>query len=637
MKHFFSLLLALLILCVSLYGCTRSTTPPEGGEGDPPDPPAKGKVVFCGDFRVSGAEALLLEDALTEAGIPMGGADAAKVIYVGEDENASATARENATAREAHYNDFSIVCDGTSLSLYGGSTYATEQAIVFLIDNFAKDGAITMENDLVRTITPDLKNITVAGRPLSEVTVVYEEDSCLGIAANMAHLLSVACGHEIPYAKEASGPVIRLAAKSTTSELFFSYDYEWAADGDGLTLTAKSRAALSFAAQDFAFALSDGAVYAAGKSGTASCATRYVGASDTELFKYCGMWQASDGANTAAMDSYWNVAYVEIDFTGGAIVVNFSAPTNYVYSIDGGEYSAPQSATEQAVIFAGGMGKHTLRIRNLNSRSEHLHFAGVTVSEATVLSRTADRAHYIQFVGDSISDGNSFARRIGEQLGWDYSVTACAGIALEDNYGWWYVNNGYKNGAYEEGSMAEMIRDNFGVKTIGMESAFFKLGLPENYMTEPERSLYATRYYDEAGTLDCDFASGNTPDIVFIFLGTNDQLREEKDPERFVTSYVNFVGRILNTYGSDTQICMMNALTHSVPPEQNDEGHQLYTIIRQAAYAVMDKYLENVVFIDRDEITTWGVEIGSDNVHPTEAGQVTLTEKIGEYLTDLYG
>lgn len=372
--------------------------------------------------------------------------------------------------------------------------------------------------------------------------------------------------------------------------------------------------------------------------------TSYAKATDTSLFKYCGMWQATDKSHPTAMLSYWNVAYVEIDFTGGAITLHFSSPTNFVYSIDGGAYSEPQTNKMQADIRTADTRKHTLRVRNYappgkgTGRSAHLYFAGVSVPTSASLSRTPDRAHYIQFVGDSISDGSqTFAYRVGEKLGWDFSVTSCEAMGIRRNHGWWFVNNGYKNGEYTEGSMARLILDNFGVSTMGMEDAFFKLGLAENVMTGEERALYAEHYLDEEGTLECSFTSGNSPDIVFIFLGTNDQLTTETNFENFVNAYADFVARILQTYGDDTQICIMNALTHSVPPEQNDEGNGRYVGIREAALAITKRFPSNIQFIDREKIIPWNVEIGSDNVHPTKNGQDTLTEKISEFLMDIYG
>ena len=145
-------------------------------------------------------------------------------------------------------------------------------------------------------------------------------------------------------------------------------------------------------------------------------------------------------------------------------------------------------------------------------------------------------------------------------------------------------------------------------------------------------------HIDEEGMLDCSFSSGNTPDIVFILLGHNDQLSDEKTSERFVTSYVNFVSRILDNYGADTQICMMTTLSHGIWSGQiNDEHTTRCAIMQEAAVAVATKFPENVNFIDCEDIISWGVEVSSDKTHPTAAGHNTLTEKVSEYLADVYG
>lgn len=631
MKRLFLLLLIVMLL----VGCTAPTPPFEENPPPPPPVPNETTLTFCENFAVRGTYAVQLTAALEAAGIPTGGEDADKIIYAGEDENAPAAAKANATARAANYNDFSIVCDGESLALYGGSEHATSEAIAYLLATFQANGGITVNKDLSYTNAPALLDVTVAGHPLSEITVVYTDDTCRGVAAEMAHAISRACGYPIPYAEQASGPVITLTAENATAETFFSYDYSWSADEKGITLTAKTRASLSFAAQDLVACLADRNTFPVGEKEERTCSVKQAKASDTALFKYCGMWQATDKEHPDTMVSYWSTAYVEIDFTGNAIAVDFSAPVPYDYSLDGGAYSEEQPAISRAVIYAEGEGKHTLRIRKKAGRSVHMHFAGVTVPATATLSRTADRAHYVQFVGDSISDGmNTFSHRVGEVLGWDYAVTACAGLALQDNKGWWYVNNG----KHEAGTMSARLRDNFGIQTIGMESAFFKLGLAENNMTGEERELYADHYYDEAGTLECDFSSGNAPDIVFIFLGTNDQIKYENTvATHFVNTYVRFARRILDTYGEDTQICIMNALTHSVPPEKNDENNGIYVSIREAAVAIAGEFPDNIHFIDREDIISWNVEIGSDNCHPTGAGQATLTEKVGAFLQDVYG
>ena len=63
-----------------------------------------------------------------------------------------------------------------------------------------------------------------------------------------------------------------------------------------------------------------------------------VPATNTELFKYCGTWQATDPQNPTTMVSYWDVAYVEIDFEGYEITLMFSSKSTFKYKIDDKSY-----------------------------------------------------------------------------------------------------------------------------------------------------------------------------------------------------------------------------------------------------------------------------------------------------------
>lgn len=286
-------------------------------------------------------------------------------------------------------------------------------------------------------------------------------------------------------------------------------------------------------------------------------------------------------------------------------------------------------------FFVKGEGVHTLRIYNKN-QDRHIYFSGVSVEKNVKLSRSDDKPLYIQFVGDSISANvNSFSHRVGDVLGWDFSVTAVSGMALGREQGFWRVNNGYDRGTatYTKDSMAELINRNFGKSNVAMEEAFFKLGQPTNKMSGAERTLYAEKYFTSA--LDCDFATGYTPDVVFIFLGTNDELYSENDLARFSEAYLRFVEKILATYGSDTKICVMQRVSNG--KTDTDIEIPAYEVIRQTAGMLIEKYPENIHFIDRDVISTWNVEISSDGIHPSNNGYDTLTEKLAAYLGELYG
>ena len=358
-----------------------------------------------------------------------------------------------------------------------------------------------------------------------------------------------------------------------------------------------------------------------------------VPATNTELFKYCGTWQTTDPQNPTTMVSYWDVAYVEIDFEGYEITLMFSSKSTFKYKIDDKSYISVSNVEGDYTVKASGGGKHTIRILT-DTQANNIHFAGVKVKNGITLSRTEDRKYYIQFVGDSISDDiRSFSHNSPEILGWDYSVTACWAISMVRDWGSWKVMNGYKNGAYTEGSMAWYLNKNFGTLSIGMEDAFFKLGIPHQLSsTDPRFADYAENYFTEK--YDHDFNTGNTPDIVFIFLGTNDLGHglNQTNIDKFKASYKNFVANIFKLYGNDTQIVVMQAVSTTNTNDLFNTNSGRYTGIRQTAQELMELYPNNVSFLDENTLLSWNVEISSDGTHPSANGYKTLSTKIAEWL-----
>ena len=372
-------------------------------------------------------------------------------------------------------------------------------------------------------------------------------------------------------------------------------------------------------------------------------------ATNTALFKYCGTWQASDESNPTTMVSYWKVAYVEIDFEGNALTLIFSSQTSFKYKIDNGNY-VTATADGDYTIEADGSGKHTVRIY-CDSLGQHMYFAGVKTEEHTTLSRTADKKHYVQFVGDSISTNSaSFSHKSAELLDWDYCVTSISGISLSRDTGYWRHNNGWywdsvKGHSWTPGTIADYLHKNFGCISIGMEDAFFKLGIPNFGKTAPanpsaEFMDMAENYFTDK--YDYDFATGNTPDIVFIFLGTNDLDASSNDAKinTFVNSYKTFVRKIIGKYGADTQICIMQSLTTTAGGPANDStynlNHPRVKAINKIATSLMIAYPDNVTFIDHETVYSWNVEISNDNVHPTAQGYATLVQNVADFLEATY-
>jgi hypothetical protein len=208
------------------------------------------------------------------------------------------------------------------------------------------------------------------------------------------------------------------------------------------------------------------------------------------------------------------------------------------------------------------------------------------------------------------------------------SVSALSGIALETNYGYWKNNNGFQNGSLTPGSLADLIKKNFDIDNIGMEDAFFKLGIPNTAgMPKDELAYYAENYYTEK--MDYNFGAGYTPDAVFIFLGTNDQLTgSAKDMERFAMAYLNFVDNIKRVYGEDTDIWVLQSLCTPTEPR--------FECIRYAVEVLQSVHGDSIHFIDWDQIQNWNLTF-SDHVHPTVEGHKIVTEELAKILNEFYG
>ena len=644
-KRILALALA-LIMCIPLFAAcggnadetdvAEDTVFFDNNKDLDPDGASDNALTLKGKFTVKGKYAQLLVEKLAALGVETGAEDSLNCIYVGSaDADAVAKAKTLVEQRENNYSDFAIVFSNNGLALYGASEYSIELAVDCLINEYVSGGAICVPADIERIEQASTVSLTVGSANVKDSSVYASQDSCADIARTLAKKLSIVTGYVIPVADKLTDNCISIKADNTENEDSFSKTYSVKGSADRVTVTAATRASLSYAVGDFAYSLTDKAVLDESYSAENKFEMKHADAADTALFKYCGTWQATDPSDPTAMVSYWNAAYVEICFDGNAITPQFSQRTIFRVSIDGGEYSEEYMCDDKITFFVQGDGKHTIRIYNKN-QDRHLYFSGVSVENSVELSRAEDKALYIQFVGDSISaNTSSFSHRVGDVLGWDFSVTAVGGMALGSEQGFWRVNNGYdkSTATYAKDSMADLINKNFGKTNVAMEEAFFKLGHPTNKMSGAERTLYAEKYF--TSVLDFDFATGYTPDVVFIFLGTNDELYSEADLNRFSAAYLRFVGKILETYGSDTKICVMQRVSNG----KTDTNIEIpaYEVFRKTAKILIEKYPDNVHFIDRDVISTWNVEISSDLIHPTTAGYDTLTEKLAAYLVELYG
>lgn len=345
-------------------------------------------------------------------------------------------------------------------------------------------------------------------------------------------------------------------------------------------------------------------------------------AADRTAFQYCGTWQAWDPDLPHVMIGSWNTSYVELLFTGTEITLFFPKASSFTLTLDGvREPRERYSVVGSLTLSAPRDGEHRLRIHN-EDRTRKVWFGGAAVPDGCRIVRPAPKPHYIEFVGDSISDSSfSFSHRVGDLLGWDFSVRARSAMALQCDRGYW-------RGTVSEGfSVFPYI--------MGMEEAFFKTECPDDFCGWDD---IPARYRDWCeGRFDIDFdAMDDKPDIVFIFLGTNDDLFarnvDKGYSESFVRQYRLFVEKIFRVYGADTQICILQALTNS---NEGDDTTR-FEAIRRAATELMAAYPDRVRFLDSDVIAGWQVEISPDGTHPSQKGYDRLTEALAALLPTLY-
>ena len=334
--------------------------------------------------------------------------------------------------------------------------------------------------------------------------------------------------------------------------------------------------------------------------------TKYY-ADDISLFKYCGAWQAEE-EDPHTMITYWTVSYVEIDFTGSEILLDFTKKSTFDMCIDNG--NSVNKTAEGLYLVQVENGNHTIRIYTRGNH-KRVYFGGAAIPAGQSLKRTAKRAHYVQFIGDSITQNNSYVPKVAQGANWDFSMTAQGAIALRTGYG-----------ALAHFSPVMVSKLGAEKVKVGMEEAFFKLEIPTDSVGSLAEIKKYLKYHDEPEKFDYHFKTGYYPDIVFIFLGTNDKLDYPSEQD-FTNRYNTFVSRILEVYGKNTKVYLMQGLNGT-------EGK--YHCISAAANKIMSNYPENVFFIDRTTVDSWGVEMSTDNLHPSDNGYSTLANSIIDYL-----
>jgi lysophospholipase L1-like esterase len=304
--------------------------------------------------------------------------------------------------------------------------------------------------------------------------------------------------------------------------------------------------------------------------------TKLISPNDSAI-KYRGRWAVSGGAT----ESNWVRPYFKTAFTGANIRINLTQSTNLSVILDGVESS--YIGAQGSFVLGANLpaGTHSLRVATLDW-ADRLFFTGLSVDDVGALSTPAMRPKHIEFIGDSITAWkNGYSWQVPEQLNVESSRIAWPGIALVDGFGYYRSTP----------------------PLYGMASAFLKAGMPE---------------YGSAG--DWSFpAAPFIPDVVVVNLGTNDAAQITGMPTyltNFNTTYAAFLRTVRSKY-SQAHIFVLKPF--SIP------YLNVNVAIQNAAQTVINEGDAKVHYV---ETSSWGVQIGPDGVHPTDAGHVTITNKL---------
>lgn len=304
----------------------------------------------------------------------------------------------------------------------------------------------------------------------------------------------------------------------------------------------------------------------------------------SEQIVYTGVWQKNDDGSVSG---HWNYASAEFVTDSKTVLLNIDSSSDGAYiKID--DIQERYTVTDSKVELALDGKMHNVRI--CSRYDGFLTLKEIMVEKDAKFEKPQDRM-YIQFIGDSISHFcSSFSFCTPEILGVDYAVVAQAGMSLHDGWGWYPMPEGM-------------------VVRRGMESLYTTLG----------------RATETSKLENYDFKICRAPDVLVIFLGTNDYLdtvydREHHHIDIFANAYCNFVGKLRERFPK-AKVYMLQALSDKCC---RVEG------IDRAFEAVSSKY-EDVTLIRTDE---WGIEISDDGTHPSADGFRIMGEKLAVYLKE---
>ena len=306
-------------------------------------------------------------------------------------------------------------------------------------------------------------------------------------------------------------------------------------------------------------------------------------------FRFTGVWQENDKNEIV---SYKLSATAEVGFTGNQIeLICRGGGEGIRWFIDG--CAVTPEKTESGYRFDTESGSHSLKF--IVRLADRIFIKGVNIGDGEELF-LPEAKPYMHFIGDSITEAErSYVFACTEELDVDYSIVAKGGMALCDGFGW-YLAPDKPYGDPER---------------TGMESMYWKLA--------------DMGYIEDMG--DYNFKYCRTPDIITVFLGTNDYLDSPADEEagnieKFKEHYTEFILKIRKLFPTPP-IFILQALSDK------------YCRVRgiDEAFKLMQQKVDNITLVDSNN---WGIEICEDGTHPTQAGFDDMGAKYAAYLKEFF-
>ena len=319
--------------------------------------------------------------------------------------------------------------------------------------------------------------------------------------------------------------------------------------------------------------------------GTITYKKGFVPVTDKNIY-YSGRWNVSSTVASASFESY-----VQLKFTGTSIALIPGASGKAYYELDG---QIQQVVLASTTVIANNLaeGEHTLRIYSAAQQAFPTITGFVIDENASTLPYKPDMI--IEFIGDSIMEGYfAPADKVGTE----------ANNSMLNSYG-------YKTGKL----LMESKNAAFNIVAFGGIGICRRAAADsgQDILTMPERYFLEREYIrsDASDTVAKDWdTSKYVPDYIVINLGTNDGSASITS-EAFITAYTGFVRDLLDCYDG-VEIFLMT-------PFNGTRRNDVITVV-ETLNSSQVKLIDSAL---------WGVEGGSDNLHPAPAGHDLATEKL---------